>query len=72
MIVLKHGNTYRDIECPKCGALLSYCKNDIKNHFDGGEYGGEIHSFSRKWIVCPECDKEIELSLMIDGEETIK
>lgn len=72
MNVLRHGNTYKEKECTKCGALLSYSSKDVKTKFDGSDYGGEIHTFSRKWIVCPECNKEIEISFVIDGEETVK
>ena len=33
MEVIKHGNTYKEVECPGCRALLSYCKGDIKTKF---------------------------------------
>ena len=48
MEVIKHGNTYKEKECPGCGALLSYCNADIKKviygkvefvkHSDGKTY----------------------------------
>ena len=57
MEVLKHGNTYKEVECPKCGALLSYCKADI-------EYRNENQLFCiihKEWITCPECNERIML-----------
>lgn len=72
MEVIKHGNTYKEVECPGCGALLSYCKGDIKTKFIEEEVFGEWHSSSKKWIICPECKNEIIFSFIIDGEETIK
>lgn len=72
MKVIKHGNMHKEVECPKCQALLSYCFSDIKREFWSGEYFGEMHSHSRKWIICPECNKQIDLSFIIDGEETVK
>ena len=71
MKVIKHGNTYQEIECNDCHALLSYCISDIRTDTFCGEYFGEIHSSCKKYIVCPECKKHIMLSFVIDGEETI-
>ena len=50
MEVLRHGNTYKEVECTKCGALLSYCKTDIKS-FD----------FTHKHVICPECNAMVGL-----------
>ena len=61
MEVLRHGNTYKEIVCPKCNALLSYCKNDIKEYSDYEEYFGEMHLFYAEYIICPECKKKINL-----------
>ena len=72
MEVLRHGNTYKETECSKCGALLSYCNKDVKTKFNVDDYFGEIHTCRREWIVCPECHKEINLSFKIDGEEQVK
>ena len=69
MEVLRHGNTYREVECKKCGALLSYSTGDIKVRDHSGEVFGEIHSSCKKYITCPECKEEIVLSFVIDGEE---
>lgn len=60
MKVLRHGNTYKEIECKKCGALLSYCKVDIKIE----EY---MHT---KYISCPECGKIITLKKSLCFEPT--
>ena len=31
MKVLEHGNTYKQIRCPHCNALLEYSDADVKN-----------------------------------------
>lgn len=51
MEVLRHGNTYREVECKKCGALLSYCDKDLQ------QYVAMIGSdrIYKKGITCPEC-----------------
>ena len=73
MKVIRHGNTYnKEIECKRCKALLFYCLSDIKREFYNEECCGEIHGYSKKWIVCPECKEKIILSFIIDGEETVK
>lgn len=70
MEVLRHGNTYREVECKKCCALLSYSTGDIKVRDHSGEvFGGDFHSNIKKYITCPECKEEIVLSWLVDGEE---
>ena len=73
MEVIRHGDTYKEIECKKCGALLSYCAADIKiiDRY-AGVFGGDWYTSCKKYITCPECEKEIVLSWKIDGEETAK
>ena len=70
MEVIKHGNTYREVECKKCGALLSYCKSDIKiNSGYDDDYFGKIHSYHEEYIKCLDCGKKIILNSYIDGEK---
>ena len=66
MEVLKHGNTYKEIECPKCGALLSYCKADVKEYDRCDDYFGVWHSYYEKYIKCLECDNKIILYSISD------
>lgn len=67
MEVLKHGNTYNEVECPECTALLSYYKGDIQHDVVVGEvFGGDWYSSHRKYIVCQECKKKIVLSWITD------
>ena len=61
MQVIKHGNTYKEIECPKCNAWLSYCDSDIESRCDMGNYHGQLYTISKEWIVCPECYEKIVL-----------
>ena len=57
MEVLRHGNTYNEVECKKCGALLSYCKADIIETSKCEEvFGGDWYSSDEKYIYCPECN----------------
>lgn len=73
MEVIRHGNTYKEIECKKCGALLSYSNADVKEINKCEEvFGGDWYTSCKKYITCPECEKEIVLSWKIDGEETVK
>lgn len=72
MEVIKHGNYYKEIKCEKCNAILAYCKNDIKKIDSCEEIFGELHSSYQEYIVCPECNKKINLSWIIDGEEQVK
>ena len=72
MNVLKHGNTYREIECKNCGALLSYCLSEVIKKSNWDDSFGEWHGFYKEYIICPECKKEIVFSFVVDGEETVK
>ena len=72
MEVLKHGNTYNEIECKKCGALLSYNKKDIKVSRGCDDYFGVIHSWCMEYFYCPECQTQIVLCNYIDGEDVTK
>ena len=70
MEVIRHGNTYREVECKKCGALLSYCEADINIIDDYDEvYFCRWHWIEKEYITCPECKNEIRLKYIIDGEE---
>ena len=72
MKVIKHGNTYKETECVKCNAILAYCNTDIKtSNMSDGEYFGEYHYSYKKYVVCPECNSDIIISWVIDGEEQI-
>lgn len=73
MKVIKHGDFYqqKEIKCKKCNALLSYCFDDIKTRSNVDEIFGEIHSSFRKYIICPDCNYQIDLSWFIDGIQTV-
>ena len=65
MEVIKHGNTYKEVECKKCGALLSYCKADVKEYNRYDDFFGE-HSYYEKYIKCLECNNKIILYSFAD------
>ena len=69
MEVIKHGNTYKEVECKKCGALFSYCKSDVIKESDYCEYYDRFHWIDKKYIICPECNNTITLEFKIDGDE---
>lgn len=72
MEVIRHGNTYKEIECKRCTALLSYCAADIKDGDSRTDYYNDSwHYFQRKYIVCPECKEQINISWIVDGKEQI-
>lgn len=59
MEVLRHGNTYREVECKKCCALLSYCEADVKIIYDDEMKDGEWVNNDIRYIYCPECKNTI-------------
>ena len=66
MEVIKHGNTYNEVECKKCGALLSYCKADIKEDNYGEFYFIEPkRNTHEEYVTCPECRTKIILKRII-------
>ncbi len=68
MKVIKHGNTYKEIECPKCGALLSYCTKDIEIDDRSDEVFCVWHDYYEEYIICPECEEKITIYKKVDGE----
>lgn len=67
MEILKHGETYREIECEKCRAYVGYSYRDIEHKLMNDAYNGKIHETISEFIYCPECGCRIVLSLKIDG-----
>lgn len=55
MRVIRRGNE-REVECPKCRALLYYTTSDIE--FVGDLEGNYYHS-----VRCPECQHSIKITL---------
>ena len=56
MEVIKHGNTYKEIKCKKCNALLTYCKSDVRYEDSHSEGADGIHHNSdekKRYVVCP-------------------
>ena len=49
--IIKHGNTYRKIECCNCGCIYSFSGNNI--------YEDNYNEF----VICPECNYECDISL---------
>ena len=74
MEVIKHGNTYKETECTKCNALLTYCKSDVRYEGSHSEGADGIHhnSDEKRYVVCPECNGRIIISHIINGVEQIK
>ena len=64
MKIVKHGNTYHEIECPKCKARFGYVNNEIKEQY----HEGWANESSELYINCPECKNHITLRLIINGE----
>lgn len=72
MKVLKHGNTYLEIECDKCGALLGCSASDIYKDFYTEEMFGMFHTVEKTYFTCPECGEKIYITYIIDGEDMNK
>ena len=66
MEVIKHGNTYKEVECKKCNALLSYCESDIKKNTHHDFWDWNDHWTTELYIICPECGTKIELKHLTD------
>ena len=72
MEVLKHGNTYKKIECKQCGALFSYCEVDVKMEcYSNTYYIKSKQNTYEKYITCPKCGKKIILKKSLSIKEQI-
>ena len=60
MQVIKHGNTYKKIECSKCNAILEFGAADIITHSFHDDGFGYYHEWDM--IKCPDCGFEIILN----------
>jgi len=67
MEILKHGNTYKTIECQDCGACVGYSYRDVEHKIMRDAYNHAIHETATEFIYCPECGCRLVLSLKIDG-----
>ena len=60
MIVLYHGNTYKEITCDNCNAILGYTNNDIDTRILKATIGNTVvNETYESYIVCPECKRKI-------------
>ena len=55
--IIKPGTKNR-VECKYCGAILSYQKDDIKEHFYDTPLCPTTY---KKYIMCPQCEHEVVL-----------
>lgn len=69
MQVLKHGNTYEELECQLCKAQIGYTQRDIEHSVMHDAYNGNTHETITEYLYCPECGCRIVLTLKIDGVE---
>ena len=56
--VIKKGSI-KKVECSDCGSLLRY---DEKEDVQTTQHVSELGTFTKKFIVCPECNKEVVLT----------
>lgn len=62
MKIIKRGN--KTIECKKCGCVMEYDCKDIKMETKDiikGSIFRTIESWSVEVIICPQCNKKIEV-----------
>jgi len=59
MKVLEHGNTYEQIRCPHCHALLEYSKADIVTKETESEFTSDWIFY--EYIICLDCNNSIIL-----------
>lgn len=66
MITIIKPGSKKEVECPKCGAVLSYdSAEDIKrrDEFSDPSWYGEQYKFTRHFITCPQCEFDIFLGM---------
>ena len=65
MKVLKHGNTYNEMECPKCHCIFEYVRTDIDYIQTGAVKGKGFmlkKEFTESVVHCPECNAWITIN----------
>lgn len=64
MIVLYHGNTYKEILCDNCHAILGYTKKDIETRISKAIIGNTVvRKTYESYIACPECKCKITVDI---------
>lgn len=64
MIVLYHGNTYKEILCDNCHAILGYTKKDIETRISKDIIGNTVvRKTYESYIACPECKCKITVDI---------
>ncbi len=64
MKVIKHGNTIKEMTCPKCFCIFEYSEKDIENH--STNYFDPMYDcfmpYTYSIINCPECCSHIKIN----------
>lgn len=55
MKIIKHGNTYKEIEkiCPKCGCVFTYEDHEIEEEWERVDAYNSDHKYD--YVKCPDC-----------------
>ena len=73
MIKIMRPGTKKEIECDKCGALLSYDEKEdvITSDATIRMYKNSFPVFGERYffIICPQCKHEIKLNLELEETE---
>ena len=65
MIVLYHGNTYKEITCDNCNAVLGYTNQDIDTRVSKAMIGNTVVSKTyTSYVACPECKCKITVNII--------
>ena len=67
MEIIKHGETYKELTCGNCKALLGYSYRDVEHSVEKDTFNNQVHETISEFFYCPECGCRIVLSLKIDG-----
>lgn len=56
--ILKHGNTWKECDCPRCDCRIGYTLKETKENYH------ELFTqrYSEIYINCPECGEKIILN----------
>lgn len=61
--IIQHGDTYHEIQCRKCKAVIGYLDKEVKKEYVGiGE-----NWCTETYLECPECDKFLFYKKIVNG-----
>lgn len=69
MEIIKHGNVFHEVDCPHCEAVIGFVDDDIKVSIGSDTLFGELVTWHKEYIFCPDCKKMIKFKYKRNGED---